>query len=185
MRIDRLESRLPLLAALIAVILLASTAPASANVGEKIIERCTHGKSLGGFSQSDYREALKELNADTEEYSSCASLIRQAQEAAAGAGGSSGGGGGGGGGANGSAAATPIAASPSEQQAITHAVNAAAEPVRLGDQVIHPGVVHANISSAFSSLPTPLLVTFAFLLACLLAAGGGVLRKRIRVGSSD
>lgn len=183
MRIDRLESRLPLLAALIAVILLASTAPASANVGEKIIERCTHGKSLSGFSQSDYREALKELNADTEEYSSCASLIRQAQEAAAGAGGSSGGGGGGG--ANGSAAATPIAASPSEQQAITHAVNAAAEPVRLGDQVIHPGVVHANISSAFSSLPTPLLVTFAFLLACLLAAGGGALRKRIRVGASD
>jgi hypothetical protein len=181
MRIDRLESRLPLLAALIAVILLAIAAPASANVGEKIIERCTHGQSLAGFSQSDYREALKELNADTEEYSSCASLIRQAQEAAAGAGG----GGGGGGGTTGSAAATPIAASPSEQQAITHAVNAAAEPVKLGDQVIHPGVVHANIASAFSSLPTPLLVTFAFLLACLLAVVGGVLRKRIRVGSSD
>jgi hypothetical protein len=181
MRIAPPESRLPLLAALIAVVVLAIAAPASADIGEKIIERCTHGQSLSGFSQSDYREALKDLNADTEEYSPCPPEIREAQEAAAAAGGSGNGSGGGGAGV----AAAPIVASPSEQKAITHAAHAAAEPVQLGDQVIHPGVVHANIASAFSSLPTPLLATFAFLLACLVAVAGNALRKRIRVGSSD
>jgi hypothetical protein len=181
MRIAPPESRLPLLAALIAVVLLAIVAPAaSADIGEKIIERCTHGESLSGFSQSDYREALKDLNADTEEYSPCPPEIREAQEAAAAAGGSGKGSGGGGG-----VAAAPIVASPSEQKAITHATHAAAKPVQLGGQVIHPGVVHANIASAFSSLPTPLLATFAFLLACLVAVAGSALRKRFRVGSSD
>ena len=52
---------------------------ASADIGETIILRCTHGQSLSGFSQSAYSEALKELNADTEEYTDCAQLIRQAQ----------------------------------------------------------------------------------------------------------
>ena len=53
------------------------------SVGEQIILRCTHGQSLSGFSQSAYRQALKELSADAEEYSRCAQQIRQAQLAAA------------------------------------------------------------------------------------------------------
>jgi hypothetical protein len=45
--------------------------------------------------------------------------------------------------------------------------------------------VHANIASALSTLPTPLLVILSFLLACALAVAGGVLRNRIRAHSSD
>ncbi|HEY2283338.1 MAG TPA: hypothetical protein VGH60_07300 [Solirubrobacteraceae bacterium] len=155
--------------------LMSFAGPARADVGEEIIRRCTNAESLRGFTQKQYREALKELSAGTEEYSPCAQLIRQAQLAAAGAGHTGGSGGG---------PATPTASSsvptPSEQRAIAHATSAGAAPLQVGAQTIHPGVVHADIASALSSLPTPLLATVAFLMICLLAAAGAGLRNRIR-----
>jgi hypothetical protein len=168
------NSRVWLVAVLLAATVLWTAAPASADVGETIIQRCTHGQSLAGFSQSAYSQALKELSADAEEYTDCASLIRQAQLAAAG---------GRGGGAT--ALAVPIATTPSEQRAIAHAAAAGRAPVSVGGQIIHPGVVHANIASAFSSLPTPLLALLAFVLACVTAVGGAALRNRIRARRSD
>jgi hypothetical protein len=50
----------------------------------------------------------------------------------------------------------------------------------VGSQIIRPGVVHVDIASALSSLPNPLLVILAFLLACALALAGGALRNRVR-----
>jgi hypothetical protein len=186
MRIARLESRpiglrSAVLTALLATVLLAIAQPARADVGETIILRCTHKESLSGFSQSAYRQALKEVSADLEEYSECSSLIRQAQEAAAGGRGASGGASGGGGGAE----PVAIAATAAEQQAITHAQSASPEPVKLKGAVIHPGVVHVGIASALNSMPTPLLVILGFLAACLALIVGGALRKRVRAGSSD
>lgn len=172
-------ARAVLLAALVVAALLAIAQPASADIGETIILRCTHGQSLSGFSQSDYRKALKELSADTEEYSPCASQIRQAQLAAAA------GRGGGGGGATGTSAAVAVATTPSERKAIAHAQSAGSEPVKLDGQVIHPGVVHVDIASALSSLPTPVLATLAFLLACLMLLVGGAIRNRVRARRSD
>jgi hypothetical protein len=179
MRIARLESRptatrSAALTALLIALLLAVAQQASANVGEQIILRCTHGESLSGFSQSAYHQALSEESADAEEYSPCAEEIREAELAAAS--GSHGGGSGG----HGTAAPTAVTATPAEKRAIAHAVNGRSEPVRLGGGVVHPGVVHVDVASAFSSLPTPLLVTLAFLLACLLLVIGGALRKRVR-----
>ncbi|MCW2970941.1 MAG: hypothetical protein JWO23_2068 [Solirubrobacterales bacterium] len=168
--------RLRLIAALLAATSLATAAPApaGADVGETIIQRCTHGQSLAGFSQSAYKRALKELSADAEEYTDCAAQIRQAQLAAAG--------GGGGGGA----VPVAIAATPAEQRAIARAgTHAGAAPVRVGAQLIHPGVVHANVASALSTLPTPLLALIAFLLASVLAVAGSALRNRIRARRSD
>ena len=78
----------PLCVLLAAVLSIAS--PAAADVGQTIINRCTHGQSLSGFTQQAYRQALQELPTEVEEYSDCANLIRRAQLAAAG--GSSGGG---------------------------------------------------------------------------------------------
>jgi hypothetical protein len=170
------------LGALVVAMLLAIVQPASANIGETIILRCTNGKSLSGFSQSAYNQALKELNADTEEYApECAALIREAQRAAAagGRGGSTAGAG------QSAGAAVAIAATPSEQRAITHAESNRPASVKFGDgTAIHPGVVHVGIASAFNSLPTPLLATLAFLLACLLVVAGGALRKRVRANRS-
>jgi hypothetical protein len=159
--------------------LLSFAALAQADIGEKIILRCTHGESLSGFTQKDYNKALKELETSTEEYSDCASLIHQAQLAAAGSRGGSGGGGGSSTGGGGAATAT-TPATPAEQRELSRAPSAGAAPLQVGDQVIRPGVVHVGIASAFSSLPTPLLAVLLFLLACAVALAGGVLRNRVR-----
>jgi hypothetical protein len=170
-----------MLAALLAVALLAIAQPARADIGEKIILRCTHDESLDGFSQSAYRQALKELgaDADVEEYSGCASQIQEVElaEAAAAKSGTE---------APPSSGATlAVAATPAEQRAISHAQSAGSAPVTLGGRLVHPGVVHVDAASALSSLPTPLLATLAFLLVCLLLVAGGALRKRVRAERSD
>jgi hypothetical protein len=175
------------LAVALPTVLLSFTALAQADIGEKIILRCTHNESLAGFTQKDYNRALQELETSLEEYGDCAMLIHQAQLAAAGSrGGSSGSGGGGGGSATGGGATTAATpATPAEQRALSRAPSAGAAPLLLGDQVIRPGVVHADIASAFSSLPTPLLAVLLFLFACAVALAGGVLQNRVRGRHGD
>jgi hypothetical protein len=181
MRIVIPTRTLALPVALLAV-LLAIAAPARADVGEKIIIKCTHAESLSGFTQKDYEKALKELETSSEEYTGCANLIHRAQLAAAGSrGGSTGGGGGGGGGSTGGGIATATTpATPTERKALSRAAQSGSAPLQVGNQIIHPGVVHADIASAFSSLPNSLLAILAFLFACALALAGGVLRNRVR-----
>jgi hypothetical protein len=167
MSLTRLQRRFALTAVLLAGML---TAPAArADVGETIILRCTHGQSLAGFPPSAYRQALKELSADAEEYTECASLIRQAQLAAAG-----------GSGAGAGAEPTPLATTPAEQSAIAQAAHTKPPAVRVGGQLVQPGVVHANVASALSTLPSPLLALLAFLLALVAVLAGGALRNRLR-----
>ncbi len=171
MAIARFHSRLAAAAAMALLALLSFAPAAGANVGEQIIERCLHGKSLSGFSQSAYSQALQEMTTESEEYSACSSLIRQAQLAAAsGHGGSSAAG----------ASIVALPATPAEQRAIVHAAHTSPPPAQIGGQVVRPGVVRVNIASALSSLPTPLLVTVIFVLACLLLFAGNVLRNRLR-----
>jgi hypothetical protein len=172
MRIALSQSRATGLALICALVALASlTATAGADTGTKIIERCTHGQSISGFSQKDYGRALAELPTEVEEYSDCANLIRRAQLAAAGGGSGSGGGG----------AAPPILKpSPSEQNKLSNLPKTGGGRLQIGPQSVHPGVIHANISSAFSSLPDPLLAIIAFLLACAVALGGRSVGKVVR-----
>jgi hypothetical protein len=169
----RAKSRAAVATTVLASALLLTSPAARADVGETIIQRCTHGQSLGGFSQSAYNQALKELSADAEQYTDCAALIRRAELSAAG----------GGGGGEGALVALP--ATPAEQRALAAAAKAGAAPVSVGGTLVHPGVVRANISSTFSKLPTPLLATVAFLLVWLLVVAGGTLRKRVRARRSD
>jgi hypothetical protein len=164
----RLQSLIALPVVLLATAI--SAPAAAADVGETIIQRCTHGQSLAGFSQSAYSKALKELSADAQEYTNCASLIRQAQLAAAS----------GGGAGSGAETVAAIPATPAEQTAIAHAAKAGSGPVTVGGQLIRPGVVHADVASAFSSIPSPLLATVAFLIACVAVVAGGALRNRFR-----
>ncbi len=172
---SRRQSRLALPALMLALA-LSCAAAARADVGETIIQRCTHGQPLGGFSPSAYGKALKELSADTEEYTNCAALIRQAQLAGAGGHGGAGGSG---------ESIAPIPATPAEQQAIAHAAQSGSVPQKVGGEVVRPGVVHANVASAFSTLPSPLLAIVAFLLACLAVVAGGSLRNRFRGNRPD
>jgi hypothetical protein len=154
-----------LLTALVLALLVA--APACADVGATIINRCTHGQSLAGFTQQDYSKALQELPTEVEEYSDCANLIRRAQLASAG----------GGGGGSGAAQAIPL--TPAERSTLARALKSPT-PVQVGGQIVSPGVVHANVASALSMLPDPLLALLAFLLACALVLAGGAIRNRVR-----
>jgi hypothetical protein len=169
-----------LLGILLAIALQPAVPAASADQGEALILRCTHGQSLSGFSQKAYKQALKDLNADTEEYTDCSSLIRQAQLAAAGSSP-----GGGGSGSSGGPSAPAVVPTPAEQRAITRAGRARSTPVQVGEEAVHPGVVHVDVASALSSLPTPLLAMLAFLSTCLLLVAGGAVRNRVRARPSD
>jgi hypothetical protein len=169
MRLSLPTSRLPLMVASLAV-MLASATPALADVGETIILRCTHNESLSGFSQSAYRQALKEMSADVEEYSPCGSEIRRAQLAAASGLTST----------QGAPEAVALNVTPSEQQAITQARRTRPPSLKLRGLVIEPGVVHTNIASVFRMLPTPLLATLGLALAGLLLAMRHAFRKWVR-----
>jgi hypothetical protein len=155
------------------LLLISAAASARADVGTTIINRCTHGQSVSGFSQQDYRRALQELPTEVEEYSDCANLIRKAQLAAAGGGAS---------GAGTGAVATPL--TPAERSALRRVPQTGAAPLVVGGEIIRPGVVHADIASALSSLPDPLLALLAFLLACALALAGRALRNRVLIHRS-
>jgi hypothetical protein len=176
MRIPRLHRHLaPTVGLLLAALLLSASPARAEDVGHKIIRLCTTGKSLAGYPPGAYAQALKEISATTEEYSECGQLIRAAQAAAAQ--------GHGAGSAAGGALPVAVAATPAEQRSI--AATGGGGPVSLGGQTVHPGVVHANVASAFSTLPAPLLALVAFLLACVLAFAGRFLRHRIRAGRAD
>jgi hypothetical protein len=154
---------------LVLVVLSLLTGAARADVGERIIERCTHGQSISGFSQQAYRRALQELPTEVEEYSDCANLIRRAQLAAAG-------------GQGGTGAGAPLVPTPltsSERRALRRVPKTGAAPLRVGGKLVQPGVVHPNVASALSSLPDPLLALLAFLLACALAVGGRAVTRRV------
>jgi hypothetical protein len=176
LRAGRLALRAGRLALVTLLLLLAIASAAGADVGATIINRCTHGQSLSGFSQQDYRRALQELPTEVEEYSDCANQIRRAQLAAAGGRGSP---------SEGAAQPTAIPLTPSESTALGRVRKSGAAPLRVGSQVIHPGVIHADIASALSSLPTPLLATLAFLLACALVLAASAIRNRVRAHRSS
>jgi hypothetical protein len=172
MSLTRFQSRLALPAVLLTGLLVAPGA--RADIGETIIQRCTHGQPLGGFTPQQYAQALKELTADAEEYTECAALIRRAQLAAAG-------------GAGGLGTGVPVLTptTPAEQKAIAEAEHTHPPAVSVGGQVVQPGVVHANVASAFSVLPSPLLAMVAFLIASAVAAAAFALRNRRRGQRSD
>ncbi len=57
-------------------------AATDADEASTIIERCTHGQSLTGFSPSAYAIALEELTPTVKEYSDCEALVLNAELAA-------------------------------------------------------------------------------------------------------
>jgi len=152
--------------------LLAIAAPAKASEASKIIDRCTHGESLSGFSQNGYREALKHLPTEVTEYSNCANEIHKAELAAAG--GTEAG--------IGASSSVPLPLSPSERKAVLGAHRHGAAPVRIDGHTVKPGVVHANVASVTSTLPSSLLAVLALMLAGGLALAGAEVYKRVRAG---
>ncbi len=159
------------LAVLLAAAFLTTASPAGASIAGTIVERCVSGQSLSGFSQQAYREALQNLPTEVEEYSNCANLIRHAELTAAGGGSSAG---------EPTPAAAPIPLNPAERTALNNVSKVSPAPIRVGNQIIRPGVIHANVTSALNSLPSPLLAILAFLLASVLLLAGRAIGNRVR-----
>lgn len=172
----------PTIALLLLGAMLLGASPAHASEGTKIIERCIQGHSLNGFSQKGYREALKQMPTEAAEYYDCTTLVHDAQLASAGGSGTALGtataaGVGGGAGASSN---TPIPLTPAEQQEVTSAHRQGSAPVLVGSSRVKPGVVHANIASAASTLPTSLAAVLALLLASAAAFAIAEGYKRVR-----
>jgi hypothetical protein len=161
----------------ILLLALLGAAPANASEASTIVEKCAHGESFGGYSQSAYRQALKQLPTIVSEYSPCAEQIRKAELAAAG--------GGAGGTSTSSPPNVPLALTPTEQRAVQSAHHNGSTPVQVGSEPIRPGVVHANIASAVNTLPHSLFAVLAFLLAGALALAIGEVGKRVRARRHD
>jgi hypothetical protein len=166
----------------IAALALAFPVTASANASEvtKIYEACGNGTVPTGYSQQAYSQAIKEMEPFLAEYSACPDLIHKAQLGAAGSHGAGTPGG------PGEAGTTTVAPpTPTEQHTLESIPHASAPPVQVGGEVIHPGVVHVNLASAFNTLPTPLLALLAFLLACALLMVAWVVRRRVGRASAQ
>lgn len=170
---------------------------AQADAAHKIHRLCEEAKSIEGFTMKDYIKAAQTLTAYEIEYGDCAQLIEEAELNAAGgkhrggskaSGGSTLGGGIGGsqGGSGpgtqaGGAPGQALPTTPEEQRQIAHAQHSPM-PVALGKGpagTIHPGVVHADVSSALSSLPASLLAMIAALIATIAGFVGWTLRARM------
>jgi hypothetical protein len=164
-----------LFAALLIGLFAVASASASAGSVNKIFEDCGESKIPVGFSQQAYAQALKQMPPELAEYDDCPALIHKAQRAAAG----SRGGGATSGSGNGLAVAVPPPTA-AEQQTLEKIGHSGGAPVRIGKDVIHPGVVHVDIASAVGRLPTPLLALLAFLLVCALLILGRAVHARVR-----
>lgn len=165
--------------AAVATLLTLGANPALGSEASTIIKRCAEAQSLSGFSQKGYREALKQMPTVASEYSDCPTLIRKAELAAAG------GGIGGGGGLGESAGVTsnaPIPLTPAEQQEVLRAHRHGSAPVLVGAKPLKPGVVHADLASTTSTLPSSLLTVLGLLIGAGLLFGAGETVKRVRAG---
>jgi hypothetical protein len=157
--------------ALLAIALLAGAPMARAGEAQTVLEKCEHGEPFGGYTQNAYREALKQMPTEVSEYTDCANQIRKDELAAAG---------GGAGPATSGPSNVALPLSPSEQRAVQSAHHSGSAPVRVGGEPIQPGVVHANIASAVSTLPQSLFAMLAFLVGGAFVLAALEVGKRVR-----
>jgi hypothetical protein len=157
--------------ALVALAMLCFASTAAANQAQTILEKCGHHEPFSGYSQQAYREALKQMTTTGIEYGECEGEIRKAEEAAAG---------GGAGATIGTpSASVPSPLTPAEQHAVQSAHHNGSTPVQVGSEPVRPGVVHADIASAVSTLPHSLFAVLAFMLAGAVVLAIGEVRKRV------
>jgi hypothetical protein len=178
--------RLLLLVAVLALLVPVSSALAS---GLDVIRDCTYDEVMSKtYTPKEYRDALKQIAADGDQYGNCRDVIKRAQQAALAAGHKPGNGGGSGGahrggaGAIGSAPAADQlnAASEPERQAVEQARGHRGRPVAVANTSVDPAKAGAVPGvSQVADLPAPLTVLLALLLIGALAIAGLRLRRLV------
>jgi hypothetical protein len=186
------------------VMVLCLVAPAAASAdsatNKLLRDACNDEHVDGHYTQAQYKKALDELPADSDEYTACRDVIERARLAAlsagkhnshSGGGTTTGGGGGttgsssGGGGSSGStgsaAPADPLAsATPKQRVALAKARQASAKPVDIGGKLVKPGALGlGTLSGSGHDVPTPLVALIGLLAAGALCAGGWWLWSRV------
>lgn len=184
----------------VGALVVPANADATSSAAAHITTVCEASEEVPrGYTAQDYREALQHLSEYAIEYSNCAEIIVQAEREGAGhrQGGPTKSGGGNGTGIGGSGSSTPTGgggtpastpATPEEQQAIAHAQKHTPSAVALGSgptAAIHPGVVHAGVSTAFKSLPGPLIAAILAIAALILLLLGRAARDRMRLADEE
>ncbi|HEV2777034.1 MAG TPA: hypothetical protein VGV90_15680 [Solirubrobacteraceae bacterium] len=181
----------------LALLAVAATGPPALGSGLDVIRDCTDDEVMSKtYTQKEYRDALRELAGDSDQYGNCRSVIQRAQAAAAAgkkksgggdagtgpAGSSTGGGPSGGAGAIGSAPAAEQLqqATAAERDAVEGARKAAPGAVSLDDAAVDTAKVGtAPGLSQSADLPTPLAIMLALLLAGALAVVGLRVRRLV------
>ena len=185
------------LTALLTVLALLGGASPSLASGRDVIDDCTDDEVLTKtYTQKEYRDALKQLPADADQYGNCREIIARAQDAAVTKGskgtttkpgtttptGTSGSGTPGGGSGN------EASTKPATEQLATAtredrdaAAAAAREPADT-TQVV-PSAVGArggtDAGTSLSDLPAPILALLAFLVIGALGLGAVEIRRRV------
>lgn len=169
--------------------------------GLSVIRDCTFDEVMSKtYTQREYRDALRELASDSDQYNNCRDVIRRAQSAALagrrkpasngsdGGGSSSGGTTGRSGGSDGGAGAigsAPAAkqldeATKLERSAVERARTVPGGVVSLDNRSVDPAKVGTVPRvSQVSDLPTPLVVLLALLLAATLALAAARIRRLV------
>lgn len=179
--------RLALALSLVAItVAIVAPSVALASTSDVIHVDCQDGRIDGKYTQKQYRDALRTIQTDLDEYSDCRDVIRRAQLAAAGSAkgsdaastGSVVDDGATGGAAQASAPASTggtaaqilADASPTERSAVTKAIQSSEIPVIVGGRAISPDASSAPAGAA-NALPTPLVVVLVLLGLGLAASG--------------
>ena len=186
---------------LTALTILCLAAPAAAKL---LRDACRDEHIDGTYTLAQYKQALDQLPADSDEYTACREVLQRGRLAALGAGKSRGGGGGtgggstgGGGGAGGGSGssgggssgapgavhagnADPLAtATPAQRKALAQ-VAKSAKPVDVGGELVQPGALGlGQLSGSGRHVPTPLVALICLLAATALGAGGWWLWSRV------
>jgi hypothetical protein len=184
--------------------ILCLVAPAAAHADGSVTtllrDACNDEHVDGHYTQAQYKKALDQLAADSDEYTACRDVIERARLAAlsgsnkhsgggggstgatggGSSGGSSGGGSSGTSGTSGNAPADPLAsASPKQRKALAQ-VGKNAKPVDIGGKLVQPGALGlGTLSGSGHGVPTPLVALIALLAASALGAGGWWLWSRV------
>lgn len=168
-----------ILTALLALLALgaATPAPSAAASRDDVIADCADdGRLSGKYSQSELRDARKNLPSDIAEYTDCADVLRRAElgdggsssGGAGGAGGSVGGGASTGGNGGGSGTLTP--ASDAERADLAKAQQEGSAPVEVNGRTVVPGAAGFSPNATRNDMPASLL--FAIIALALLGLGG-------------
>ena len=179
------------------LVLLAASAPQAFASGRDVINDCTDDEVLAKtYTQKEYRDALKQLPADADQYGNCRDIIARAQDAAASKGSkgrtakggtttapaAASGNGTPGGGSTGEPSTKPapeqLATASAEDRAAVQ--EAASEP--SAPEVVPSAVGAANGTDAgtsLSDLPAPILALLAFVVVAALGFGAVAIRRLV------